>query len=179
METIVIGEDRLKIMLSSEDLAKYRVEGKDLDVESERVRKALRAILDDVGLVTGFDTSPGRVYVQIYESRAGGCEMFVTRLPQELVEDEASLSILLFEKRDHMRMFCRRLLAAGFDGKSDAYSLGERWCLRFDGTLPLCACDFGRVMTAELLPYITEYGCKTISDCAVHRLGAEAEGVGI
>lgn len=173
METIVIDEDRLKIMLSKQDLARYRVEGKELDPENERVRQVLRQILDEVSELIGFPLSVGRTYIQVYESRGGGCEMFVTRLPQEFDEETpVEERLLLFSEEENRRDCCRLLLLSGYLGRSRAYRLAGVWCLLLEGTPSVSVSEFGREVSLDLVPYLTEYGQIEIPERAAEIFGA-------
>ena len=78
METIKIGEKKLKIMLTEADLRRYDL-SVPVDVASVAGRERLRRILRDACGEFEFDPDSGRVFVQIYESTAGGCELFVTQ----------------------------------------------------------------------------------------------------
>ncbi len=78
METIKISERKLKIMLTEEDLSEYDLTV-PVDVTSPYGRERLRRILHDACGDGSFDPNAGKVLVQIYESNAGGCEMFVTQ----------------------------------------------------------------------------------------------------
>lgn len=176
METIVIDEDRLKIMLSKQDLEKYHVEGRELDPDNEKAQQALRQILDEVSRTLGLSLTVGHTYVQVYESREGGCEMFVTRLPQETVEETAGERVLMFASEEELRRCCRFLLFAGYLGKSRAYRLSEGRCLWLDATAPITVLEFGREVSAELLPYLAEYGELTVAERAAEILGAIGEG---
>lgn len=177
METIVISEDRIKIMLSREDLEAYRLDGSRLDTESDRVKAALRRVIDEAGRQTGFDTAPGRIHVQVYESKEGGCEMFVTRLPSEVLEvNEEGITLYGFADRKAMVMLCRRLFADGYDAAGDAYRLGDLYFLILHSDEPYAACDFGVLTDRSLCPYITEYGDPLICGDAVPFLAAQGVG---
>ena len=159
METIVISDDRMKIMLSREELKEYCLDGCHLDTENDRVRAALRRVIDEAGRKIGFTASPGRLHVQVYESREGGCEMFVTRLPSEIFEEsKEGVTLYGFADLQAMVMLCRRLFAVGYDAAGDAYRLGDLYFLMLHSDEPYVACDFGLLADRSLCPYITEYG---------------------
>lgn len=84
MEWIMIDHSKVKLMLDSADMQKYALDNCSLDYEDARCRQAVRAILKHVREQTGFDTTGDRVLVQVFPSRDGGCEMFVTRLSEHL-----------------------------------------------------------------------------------------------
>lgn len=80
MELIRINDKKLKIMLTSLDMKNYALDSDKMSCETEETRRAFRNILHDAGVRGGFDTSSEKIFIQLYPSRAGGCEMFVTRL---------------------------------------------------------------------------------------------------
>lgn len=80
MELIVISDSKLKIMLTSEDLREYSLDCSTLDYESTETRRAFWSILDEAKHRTGFDAASEKVFVQVYPSKKGGCEMYVTKL---------------------------------------------------------------------------------------------------
>lgn len=80
MELIVIGDSKLKIMLSPRDMAKYSLSCDNIDYSTDKTREAFRSILDDAGKRTGFDISSHKLCLQVFPSRKGGCEIFVSRL---------------------------------------------------------------------------------------------------
>ncbi len=82
METIFISKDKIKIMLSDVEMAKYRIH-KDFSKDKAEADLIIWDILDDAAASTGFDTEKGSFYVQMFPSKDGGCELFVTRITAE------------------------------------------------------------------------------------------------
>lgn len=80
MELILICESKLKIMLSPDDMQKYELSCENVDYGNTETRRAFWSILDCAKQKTGFDAASERVYIQLYPSRDGGCEMYVTKL---------------------------------------------------------------------------------------------------
>ena len=83
MELIVISESKLKIMLTGPDMVKYELEGDAADCADAHTREAFRHIFEDARAEIGFDTEGERLLVQMYASKGGGCEIFVTKLGGE------------------------------------------------------------------------------------------------
>ena len=84
MELIVINESQIKLTLTPADLDRYPPDAEE--------GALFRAILRDACLLgerepgsspipAGFADRGGKLFVQMYPSRRGGCELFVTRLP--------------------------------------------------------------------------------------------------
>ena len=80
MELIVISKSKLKIMLTPPDMQRYELTDGQMDCADEQTRRAFRHIFDDARDQIGFDTEGERLFVQLYTSRGGGCEIFVTKL---------------------------------------------------------------------------------------------------
>ena len=80
MEWIVINPSKLKIMLTEPDMQRYDLQPDQLDSIDEHARLTFRQIFEDARVHTGFDTAGERLFVQLYTSRGGGCEIFVTKL---------------------------------------------------------------------------------------------------
>lgn len=78
METIRISERKVKIMLTEDDLSRYDL-SLPVDVATDAGRFRMRRLIRDACGGEDFDPDSGRIYVQIYESARGGCELFVTR----------------------------------------------------------------------------------------------------
>jgi negative regulator of genetic competence, sporulation and motility len=87
MDMIRISENKLKVMLTWEDMKTYDIDCDTIDYEDTRTRRALRSILEEANRKIGFDTVRDRVFIQVYPSRCGGCELFVTRLALFGVEE--------------------------------------------------------------------------------------------
>ena len=80
MEFILINENKIKVMLSACDLEEFEIEAEELDYANTDTKRMLWDILSRAKHSTGFDTDGQRVLVQLYPSRHGGCEMFVTKI---------------------------------------------------------------------------------------------------
>ncbi len=87
MEHILIGKGKLKLMLTKDDLDHYEIASlgaprgqTSIDCADEKTRRAFRSLLDDVRRVSGFDTVSERIFIQLYPSKDGGAELYITRL---------------------------------------------------------------------------------------------------
>ena len=134
MELILISENKLKITLSECDMKQYDLDCDTLDYDNTETRRAFWNILDEAKHRTGFDAASQRVFIQLYPSKGGGCEMYVTKLslkglPQSSDESRTTHALLplsrrhlafSFEKLDVLIAVCRRLMSIGFSGSSQA-----------------------------------------------------------
>ena len=78
MELIPINNSKLKIMLDENDMKEYNI-GDEADCASSATRIAIRHILDCAKDKIGFNTEGSEIFVQLYTSKHGGCELFVTK----------------------------------------------------------------------------------------------------
>ena len=170
METIRIGDDRLKIMLSREDMMRYELDSDALNGESEASCLALRRILRDAGETVGFDTSPGRLYVQIYEAGMG-CEMFVTQLPRELTEEtEQGTRHFFFADSSALIAYCQRQKEGA--PSTTLFWLGQGLLLGFSSDCPKNVYDYGEPLDESACRYIEEYAIPILEKNAVACLGS-------
>lgn len=79
MELIIISESKFKIMLSEPDMKHYELNPDEMLDTDQHTRLAFRHLLDDCGPI-GQETRGERLFVQVYTSKGGGCEIFVTKM---------------------------------------------------------------------------------------------------
>ena len=180
MEWIRISNNKLKIMLTAQDAKKYDLRCESADYADVVTRQAFREILTDVGRETGFDATEDKVYIQMYPSKEGGCELFVTRVGLALGEEAAHSSRArhtegrikradTYKKRSNAFLFtglgdllaaCKRLEGRHFAGESEAWrdEDGGYWLFLAETGDPLCA--------EEDYRFIREYGSIKSADAA-------------
>ena len=78
MELILISNTKLKIMLNESDMLKYNI-GRESDCARSSTRRAIRSLLERAKDQIGFNTEGEEIFVQLYTSKSGGCELFVTK----------------------------------------------------------------------------------------------------
>ncbi len=149
MDLIRINDNKVKIMLTPSDMQCYDLNTDTLDYTDEGTRRALRTIFHEVRDRMGFDTEGTQIYVQLYPSREGGCEMFVTKTgPSGALGDKKESSsptvrgnssftrtqtdpaseskrerafAFAFENIEHLLTICHRLNQSGYGGDSAAF----------------------------------------------------------
>lgn len=180
MELILISSNKLKIMLTNEDMARYALDAETADYDNTATRRAFWSILDDAKNQTGFNAAGDRVFIQLYPSKEGGCEMFVTKMGLFCSLDEdrkKSVSLLngkstktlverlgendgrerigayVFDELSSLLAVCHHLCCRKWRGKSEAYR-------GHDGKCYLILSERTKDMAAALdrLSFITEYG---------------------
>lgn len=133
MELIVINENKLKITLSESDMKQYSLDCNTIDYDNTETRKAFWNILDEVKHKTGFDAASQKIFIQLYPSKEGGCEMYVTKLGERHKKDDSEQELYklhpLHKRRaaysftsvDDIISVCRRLAEIGFSDKSSVW----------------------------------------------------------
>ena len=117
MEHILISPGKLKLMLTKSDLDKYELDCETMDSEDTLTKRAFRELLDDVKRVSGFDASEDKVFIQLYPSRDGGAEIYITRLTANKEEkshrdDTIKLSsVYRFESMTALLNLCEKISA--------------------------------------------------------------------
>lgn len=132
MELILINSGKLKIMMTREDMAQYDLRCESMDYDNAETRHALWSLLDEAKHRTGFDAAKERVFIQLYPSKGGGCEMYITKMgekespgssgPFRKVEGGMTRTgIYSFERFDWLAAACRGLFLSGNRVESSAY----------------------------------------------------------
>ena len=135
MELVEISKEQLKVILTPEDLAFYKI-----DIEStaalQESKCAFLCMMDEIKAKTGFDIAGACVSVEIYESKGGGCEMFVTKTAgkegspgdkdKSRIGGERKEMVYSFQTMELLLKMCRQLARLGYPEKSEAYALPGR-----------------------------------------------------
>jgi len=80
MEMILISTNKLKIILSQAELESFDLTVDMLDYGNTETKKMLWDLLAKAKHSIGFDPDGYRVFVQLYPSKDGSCELFVTKM---------------------------------------------------------------------------------------------------
>ncbi len=161
MELLRISEKKLKVTLSNTDMEHYRLSNDTMDYDKTETRSAFWQILDEAKQRTGFDAGGEKIFVQIYPSRGGGCEMYIT-----LVEAETSVTPSLPSSGDSLYCFsslsllldvCRQLSELGYREKSTVLYYRSSYYLM------ICEHREGSLVSQKALgeySFIEEYGTR-------------------
>ncbi len=194
MELILISDSKLKIMLTRDDMQQYALNCDTIDYDNTETRRAFWNILDEAKHRTGFDAAAERVFIQLYPSKEGGCEMYVTKIGFD--EARASRALLpggaskrgvlrsricayRFDRLDDLLTVCRHLRTHHISLPSSVWRDDEGdWHLILDETdaptAPLAFLpEFGDAEDAgRLSVYIAEHGVCVRQGDAAEILGA-------
>ena len=151
MELIAVNENKLKIILTPQDLEEFSIDADSLDYSRSETRLLLKCLLLRAKNEVGFISEGCRLLVQLYPSKQGGGEIYITKLGElctcddidlyDSFEDEvfeySSLSstdtscgmpdtLIRFDRAEAMIGYAKRLISAGYPAPSEAYFAKER-----------------------------------------------------
>ena len=184
MDFLVIGEAKLKIVLTEEEVRRYGLEQSGESC-GRSARRSIWRILDEAKSRVGFDPDGDKILIQFYPQKGAGCEVFVTKLgilpdsSARLVSKSDRVSLLSrrrsFFRFENISSLLRAVKAVaavgGRDGViSDVYHGDGKFFLSVDeygkggepAEFPQIA-EFGERLTAECGVYISEH-CKRLTD---------------
>ncbi len=160
----------MKLTLDAEDAARFALDCGAAEKDPRAVRRALRRILAAARNGSDDGADPARYFVQIFEDRRGGCELFVTRLGQAADDPAGREACYAFGALEDMLLACRRLTGNGVR-KGNAYAdpEGGRYYLILPSPAPILA-EYNAVRCADgESAYITE-ACRFLCADAPARL---------
>ncbi len=181
MELIHISKTKVKLMLSPSDMAHY----------SGETGAVLREIVSDACVAWGIEKPCGRIFVEMFRSREGGCELFITGLGEYasrlhtgeertiteykryLYRDRKSHVIYAFDCLGYVLSCCQGLLFGGYSGISAVYRdpSGLRYFLKLEKETPVPGENFGSLCPSNIYYYITEHCDVVCGEEAVEKLG--------
>ncbi len=178
METVLINKDKIKIMLNRHDMQKYHISS-ELTGSSNETELKIWNILDDISSLTSFDTHKGSFYVQMFPSKTGGCELFISRIDisSKLSENESckksktKLYIYKFHELSQLLSVCKAM--AYTELKIEASAFYDEGCGTYYLTSAseiFCPAEFfGEKCKSAIKGYLKEH-CRLISDDAANVL---------
>ncbi len=186
MELIIISESKIKLMLSKDEMEAF----------SGNTKEVLREIMNEAQLKCNCPKLDGRVFVQMYPSRKGGCEMFVTKLgyntektemragdDRMLTEyrkpclyDSSSHIIYSFGEMENLLGCCCGLIKTGYSGESTAYidNMKRIYYLMLECETHVAGENFGSLCPMRTYYYINEHCDVICPESAVEKLGVLA-----
>ncbi len=177
MEFLVIGESKLKIIMSVSDVKKYGIDSLNSDCTDPLCRRAVWSVLDVARDEVGFDPSGDKILVQFYPINGGGCEVFVTKLG---ILSASSAKIV--SRSDKVALLSRVRLLYCFDG-IEPLVLAAKAIIKNTKSPPLSDVyvgqkdkyfllieEYGKGGEISEFPYITEFGRSLPADFLVYVL---------
>ena len=80
MEFSLAGPDKLKVLLSTQDLQELGLDYQSLNYSDQHTRKILLDLLGRGRAQAGFQPNRSKLYIEIYPREEGGCVIYYTRL---------------------------------------------------------------------------------------------------
>ena len=196
MELILINDSKLKIMLTSEDMIKYDLDCNSASYDNTETRRAFWSILDEAKHHTGFDAASERVLVQLFPSKSGGCEMYITKvgllcptnnhpdnqsffLPKLNEDSKTENATFIFKKMCSMISACKLAIHSGNIEDSCAWVDESGLCYLFTKVSHQTnlsyfmgiMSEFGiRLENSDTLTYIKEHGHQFCTHNAIETL---------
>lgn len=179
MEIIPIGNSKIKISLTYDDLEKYSLSCEKLDYDTTETRRAFWSILDDVKRSSGFDAAKSRIMIRLFTCPDGSCEMFITKMPLPSRDEvicikdpmtSVATRTFAFDCFDDLVRACTLLGSLEYRARSSAYRGNGLYYLtlscpevstlsdRGDISYPDLLCEFSRPLDRPYTPeYISEH----------------------
>ena len=152
MEMILISANKLKVSLSATELERFELTTDMLDYGNTETKKMLWDILSRAKHSIGFNPDGYRIFVQLYPSKDGSCELFVTKISasessiydifssenkefddqdytvdsdisDESVSNETSVRVFEMDSLAALNAACRRLIDTSFSSNGAVYIL--------------------------------------------------------
>lgn len=190
MELIYINKDNIKIHLLSEELEREGLCAEKLNYSTTKAKKFLWNLFDRVHEQSGFDAAEGRLFIRVFPSQNGDCELFVTRIAKlsadairiERAEDVSNF-VVKVEGYERLYSLCRRLNSEGMRCKSELFSDNEgnyyMTCIRKSPSYRAGArgdfgfvCEYGekKEYSDELYAYLAEHFELICKDKAIEKI---------
>ena len=137
MEHILISPGKLKLTLTRSDVERYDLDAVAYGEKEQVSRGALRELFSDLKNVAGFDAESERVFVQMYPSKDGGAELYITRLGRNDCDKEGNGTVKIggvavFSELCELLNTCSCLLFEGEPKTSTAWHGEGRYYLVWD-----------------------------------------------
>lgn len=115
MEFLLISSEKIKIMLTAEDMEKYKLNAEAMDYNMNRTREVIRDLLKIAKLRTGFEADGERIFIQAFPCKNGECELYISKLGQIPASSDENTEIsgvtvcAIFEELSHLISLCNKI----------------------------------------------------------------------
>ncbi len=190
MELIVISDTKLKLILTAADMKTYALDFDTADYDSPKNRRSIWRLFDEIKTRSGFEIDFDRVLVQVWPSRDGGCEMFISKILAPIAKGKIGEGVVryityvyAFEGLKNLLRVCRALTHMAYAKPSQVWrDEGGRWYLFLEGESGKTGLhalsfieEFGVKLNEKHTPMIHEHAHPIATQCAVEKLSAFAE----
>ena len=137
MEIKKISRDRLKIILTENDMRLYSITRKELCYNT---KTALRIIFDEANIRHSETFTPDGSEIKIFDSASGGYEIYITKIPQKSeengIKEENEEIYFVFCSLDRLLKLCKRLFDSEYEKEILICSLNSVWFTKFHKEYP-------------------------------------------
>ncbi len=170
MEIIKIGRDSFKISLNSKEALEYELVGENAKSD---ISKSVRVLIDTLKREEKIAESEDALSAEVYISRDGGCEVFVSRSTSDKVTSRemsrhSSRVIYRFRELKALLNACSVLIGVEYGGACEVYFDKNRrsYYLCMSGVNPkdlsyASLAEHGERLKSSIYPYIREY-CEEV-----------------
>ena len=189
---MVIGDSKLKIVMSYTDMAKYKIDAVNSDCTDPLCRRAVWSIMDVAREKVGFDPAGDKILVQFYPIKDAGCEVFVTKLgilsgsSAKIVSRSDKVALLSREKTlykfdsiDDLILAAKAVMKCSksppradvYKGYPESYYLFiEEYGKGGETSEFPSLSEFGKSLPTDLFVYVLEHGELIVSDDGIERM---------
>ena len=144
MELIIINENKLKIIMTEQDMKDYGLDEDEFYCSLNDTRQIIEKIIHTSKAKTGFENigRKEKLLLQLYPDKDGGCELFVTRInldygeetvmsndkdkgyliPHEQAETTAQRQLAYsFKGFESITALCKEMKVRGYEGESSLF----------------------------------------------------------
>lgn len=172
MDLILISEEKLKIILSYQDMLELNIDIESFDYSNVSSKKVFWEILEKAKLSAGFDADKSKLYVQVFPDSDGGCEIFVTKYNSDnpsnknknkytyKSQNKDSINIFVVSNYDNINKLCSRLYTENYNFKTSLYKTEQEkyiLTLEFEEALPSFYKN-QQFINNHYPQYLSEYG---------------------
>lgn len=100
MEFELLCENKLKAMLSAQDMQLLELDYEQMHRSDPATRKALVTILEQAKRESGFDPRGTKLYIEAFPCEEGGCILYFSCIPTAMHTDAYGIDPVLFEFKD-------------------------------------------------------------------------------
>ena len=175
LEFLLIGEAKLKIVLTDSDMREYNIDGFS-DSQNPQCRRSVWSILELAKREVGFDPAGDKVLVQFYPLKSGGSEVFVTKLgilstaSAKLVTRSDRVEVLSKKRRFYSFENLETLISAtkAISSRYPDFSLESDVYLGDNGVFYLSVDEYAKGAQSSEFPFIAEFGRALCADTSAY-----------
>ncbi len=190
MKMELLGSDKLKILLASDDMTKLDITYDQLDYKDADTRRVILELLGRARTQTGFDASYGKLFIEAFPDIEGGCILYFSLVNREepsgkkklRIKSSPSAAPIIYEfpSMDTLLHAAAALHAqcGSFIYKNTLYRIGTGYRLlvypfdKYDNTVRMVLNEFGKFTGDGLLcaSFTAEHGKPLIENLAIEKL---------